>query len=115
MKNIKNLLNTLLEQSSTVLSELRSDSLSAANLSAKMDARNSIINDLEAMKNDIHASDFEKEERTEIQNLLDKFERINTKIETLLKRALYKNQEQLASASRVRKADDKYRTQDFLH
>lgn len=109
MNTLINHLNKLVSQSSSILGELKSDSFSVENLASKMDLRDETINQLDDLKDELNASTVSDEDRKIISSLFDKFERLNTKIDKVLKDSLRESRETLAAASSKRKADDKYR------
>lgn len=111
MDSLIDSLSKLVLQSTTILSELKSDSMSIDMLAEKMDARNGTIQEIEAIKNDVNESMVNDEDRAYIRSLFDKYERINKLIDKALKEALRENREELTAASKLRKADDKYRVQ----
>ena len=109
MSSVTEHLSTLVSQSSSILSELKSDSLSVEGLASKMDMRDTTIQLLDAHRDELNDTTISNEDRDEIKSLFDKFERLNTKIDRALKEALRESRENLAAATTKRKADDKYR------
>lgn len=107
--NVIEHLGTLVSQSSTILGELNSDSLSVEELSSKMELRDNTIDLLDAHRDELNVNTISDSDRDEIKSLFDKFERLNVKIDRALKSALRESRENLAAATTKRKADDKYR------
>jgi predicted nucleic acid-binding Zn-ribbon protein len=109
MNTLTEHLKKLVSQTSSILSELRSDTLSVEGLSSKMDVREETIHQLNTLTDDINDTVINDKDRDKISSLFDKFERMNTKIDQALKNALRESRENLTTASNKRKADDKYR------
>jgi septin family protein len=109
MNSVTEHLSKLISQTSSILYELRSDTLSIEGLSSKMDVRDKTIHELNALKGDLNDTMICDEDRDKIRSLFDKFERMNTKIDEALRNALRESRENLTAASKKRRANDKYR------
>lgn len=108
MSNVQQQLEELITSSNCILEELRNESPSIELIKETMDKRESNINQLGTI-----ASGFRIDSLTEIQQQVihsqfDRFADLNEKIETALKTELLQSREKLTSATRKRKAEDKY-------
>lgn len=101
-------LNTLILQSESILSELNKDNLEIEFIESEMDAREQTVSELAAVKTNFDESKLSDHDRDLIRTLFDKFEDLNTKINRSLQEALRESRENLTTASKKRKADDKY-------
>lgn len=110
MSNIKKYLNKLISQSSTVLSELNRENPEYDKVKEKLDRREYLIQEFGTLAAEFNKNSLSDNEQEVIQSLFDKFEHLNKKIEDALQSALRESREKLSSATKKRKAAEKYQS-----
>ncbi len=108
MSNVQQQLEELINRSSSILTELRNDTPSVELIRQTMDRRESAIEQLGTIAAEFRIDALTDKQQQLINSLFDRFADINEKIETALKTELLQSREKLTSATRQRKAEDKY-------
>jgi len=109
MSSVKQQLEKLIGESNEMLSELQSDAPSVDLIQTRMDDREKTIRELGSAAEGFDINQLTGAERDSVQTLFNTFEEVNKEIDTALKHVLRESRENLSSATKKRKADDKYR------
>jgi len=108
MSNVKDQLEELINRSNSILAELKNEEPSMELIRETMDRRATTIEQLGTIAAGFRIDSFTDKQQQLIHSLFDRFADLNEKIETALKTELLQSREKLTSATRQRKAEDKY-------
>lgn len=108
MSNVQQQLEELINRSSSILTELKNDAPSMELIQETMDRRTTNIEQLGTIAAGFRIDNLTEKQQELIHSLFDRFADLNEKIETALKTELLQSREKLTSATRQRKAEDKY-------
>lgn len=109
MKQVIHLLNILVKQSKEILGELNSESASLESVEEAMAQRKDTIGTLISLPPVQSRESLTQHEEEVAKNLFSTFEQLSKDINSTLTKAINESRETLASATKKRKADDKYR------
>ena len=109
MNQLTDLLNQLTSQSKKILGELNKQPLSLATVEAAIEERQATIQLLSQLDPQQEREKLSEREEQIVTSLFSTFERVSSDINSGLTHALNESRETLASATKKRKADDKYR------
>lgn len=108
MKPLKEKVHLLIDRSKDILSELENEEPSFEILKKTLDDRQKNIDELDLLTKDIHINQLSDEEVKSLKTLFREFRVVNTEIQQNLNREIKNYRQDLAKATKQRKAEDKY-------
>lgn len=108
MSNVQQQLDELISKSNSILTELNTESPSIDFIRETMDKREANIQQLGTIAARFRIDSLTEKQKRIVHAQFDQFADLNEKIETALKKELLHSREKLTSATRQRKAEDKY-------
>lgn len=108
MSNVQQQLEELITSSNSILEELMNELPSIELIQETMDKRETNIKQLGSIASGFRIDSLTEKQQQTIHSQFDQFADLNNKIETALKTELLQSREKLTSATKKRKADDKY-------
>ncbi|REL38646.1 hypothetical protein DYD21_01470 [Rhodohalobacter sp. SW132] len=108
MNNVQKQLDELIQKSSSILNELKNESPSIERIRETLDLRELNIEKLGMIASGFRMDELNENQQQIIREQFDRFADLHEQIETALKDELIRSRETLTSATRQRKAEQKY-------
>ena len=112
MKTVAGQLGIINSLSKEILTELEKDTPSVEEITDRMEERNNYIETLDPLIQTTNIESLSDLEKTNLDELFNQFMEINTTIRKNLKESLTEHEINLASATKVRKAEESYTLSD---
>lgn len=108
MSNVQKQLEELIHKSNQILSELKNESPSIERIRETLDLREHNIEQLGSISAGFRMDELNEKQQQIVREQFDRFANLHEQIETALKDELIRSRETLTSATRQRKAEQKY-------